>query len=78
MVKVVSKHVKHYSNDFYLHDTFSYLEGDKVGIWLLRDSGTHFIQMGDSFREDFMEVYKTNVTLEKVHSLLDGKVRLAA
>ncbi|PFK99808.1 hypothetical protein COJ01_17195 [Priestia megaterium] len=76
MEKVVSRHLSHYQNDFYLHDLYSYLEGDKKGLWLLRDSGTHFIQMGESFSAEDMVVYKDYVRCNKYFYLIDhGEIK---
>lgn len=76
MQKIVTKHLSHYQNDFYLHDLHSYLEGDKKGLWLLRDSGTHFIQMGKSFSAEDMVVYKDYVRCNKYFYLIDhGEIK---
>ncbi len=31
-------HVEHYKNDFYIHDIYAYLKGDKKAIWFSIDT----------------------------------------
>lgn len=76
MEKIVSKHLDHYVNDFYIHDLFAYLKGDKKAIWLLRDTGTHYIPLLDNFEPKSIEFYKASIRANKYFYLIDkGQIK---
>lgn len=46
MMHIVEKKVKHYKADFYIHDVQILHRNEKdLYIWVIRDSGTHFINL---------------------------------
>lgn len=51
MEKVALRHIKHYHNDFYICDTQQYFNYSQKGLWLLRESGTNFIPLGQPIDE---------------------------
>lgn len=71
MEEIMNKHLKHYKNDFYLHDTYSYLSGDQKGIWLLRESGTHYIPLGEHFTGDSWPIYNDYIGCNKHYYFID-------
>ncbi|MES9681775.1 hypothetical protein ABWK22_02420 [Gottfriedia acidiceleris] len=76
MEKIMLKHVEHYRNDFYIHDIYGYLKGDKKAIWCLRDTGTHYINMLDNFNHEHTDGYKYYLKSNKHLYLIDnGKIK---
>ncbi|MDA1616293.1 hypothetical protein PDK03_06750 [Bacillus cereus group sp. TH204-1LC] len=76
MEEVVTSHVNHYSNDFYLHDLHAYLTGDKKALWLLRSSGTHYIPLEDKYNPMYFDLYKSYIVGNKYFYLIDnGKIQ---
>jgi len=65
MTTVVEKHLTHYKQDFYIHDIELIHQHDVSFLWLVRDSGTHWINLENhymvsekiSFNEDVFEIY---------------------
>lgn len=75
MEKIVSKHLTHYRNDFYLHDIHAYLKGGRKGIWMLRDTGTHYIPLSNNFDPNSIEWYKASINANNYFYLVDqGKI----
>lgn len=47
MIQIVESQVKHYKADFFIHDIAALIDYQEDFIWIIRDSGTHFIPLND-------------------------------
>lgn len=67
MMAITEQHVKYYDSDFYIHDyTYRQMYNGHF-LWIVRDSGTHFIPLA---LRDFLPEAKTWVPEESFKAII--------
>lgn len=72
MANIVKRDVKHYQNDFYIHDVYLIKKHEGPFIWMTRPTGTDFIPL-NYLKGPLVEWYDYVKTTNKNFYYYDGK-----